>query len=102
MMPVRSAPHYWIECDGNRCGDRVPPHRWSAVGVWPSRQDVEADAYDHDWEHTADGRWLCPTCQHDPINYRRRPHLWKNRGAPGPGDIILHHTVGPPPDEDDR
>ena len=64
MMTVRSAPHYWIECDGG-CGDRVPPHRWSVVGVWPSPQDAEADAYDREWQPTDDGRWLCPTCQLD-------------------------------------
>ena len=63
-MPVRSAPHYWIECDGG-CGDRVPAHMWGAIGVWPSSADAYTDAYAHDWEDTADGLWLCPTCQLD-------------------------------------
>ena len=64
-MPVRSAPHYWIECDGTGCGDRVPAHMWGAIGVWPSSADAFTDAYAHDWEDTADGLWLCPTCQLD-------------------------------------
>ena len=101
MMPVRSAPYYWLECDGEGCEARVPD-AWGDTTAWSLREDAEYYAHDADWEHTADGLWLCPTCQRDSINYRRRPHLWKTRGAPGPGDIVLHHTVGPPPDEDDR
>ena len=101
-MAIRSVHCYWLECDGEGCEARIPPAVWSDHRAWPSRLAVAGVAYDHEWERMADGLWLCPTCQRDSINYRRRPHLWKTRGAPGPGDIVLHHTVGPPPDEDDR
>ena len=61
-MPVRSAPYYWLECDG--CEARVPD-AWGDTTGWSLREDAEYYAHDADWEHTDDGLWLCPTCQLD-------------------------------------
>ena len=57
-MSVKSAPYYWIVCDG--CGQRLP-HCGGEYTALDSRDDAIEEAYASDW--TTDGvRHHCPNC----------------------------------------
>ena len=62
-MPVRSAPYYWVECDGDGdgCDSRVPPAD-SDVTAWSDLEGAAAHAYDNGWLARG-GSWLCFRCR---------------------------------------
>jgi len=63
-MPVRSAPCFWIECDGDGCTARSPDAD-DDIAALALPEDAHCHAYDNEWEHTDGGLWLCPNCQLD-------------------------------------
>ena len=60
-MPIRSAPYYWLECDGDGCRARCPSANGDLT-AWSDLEGAAAYAYDNGWLARG-GSWLCPTCQ---------------------------------------
>ena len=53
-MPIKSAPYYWVECDG--CGERA---EYDEFAAWSEKS--QAIDYAADW--TQDGeKFHCPAC----------------------------------------
>ena len=58
-MTIKSAPYYWVECDGDDCGAKST--EGGDFAAWGDRQSAVDEATGQDWTEW-DGKFYCPAC----------------------------------------
>lgn len=60
-MTVKSAPYYWLECDGEDCNRKSTEH--SDYAAWADEAQAKDDAREgSDWQ-VKDGKHYCDQCR---------------------------------------
>jgi hypothetical protein len=60
-MSIKSAPFYWVECDGDQCDARCPTEDYD-ITAWGEEDQAITDAEASDWTITAAGEHYCEDC----------------------------------------
>ena len=58
-MTLKSAPYYWLECDGEDCISRAPDDE---VTAWDTAAHALGELHGGDWKASANDHHYCPDC----------------------------------------